>query len=50
MAKRYEVIWIPFDRCPFAFMLRQAQHEREIARDRPCSAHPEPAEGRRRLH
>ena len=27
-------------------MLRQAQHEREPARERPCSAPPEPAEGR----
>ena len=40
------LIRIPFDRCPFAFMLRQAQHERATARDRLCSAHSEPVEGR----
>ena len=27
-------------------MIRPAQHERGTARDRPCSTHPEPAEGR----
>ena len=40
------LIRIPFDHYPFAFMLRQAPHEREPARERPCSAPLEPAEGR----